>query len=66
MRTFFAEAKADDGTPVTVEYQYENDAARITAAERTADQHAVDLTEDERERIETWINEHRFFDDHAE
>ena len=67
MRTYFTEAKTDDGTPITVEYNYDRDEqVAITHAARTADDHPVTLTDDERERIEAWIAEHRFFDDHAE
>jgi hypothetical protein len=52
---------------ITVEYFYDRlRQPSIESAKRCADHHPVKLTDAERERIETWINEHRFFDDHAE
>lgn len=67
MRTFFADAETDEGVKITVEYYYDRfDGVTIESAQRREDGAPVELTDSEGERIETWINEHRYFDDHAE
>lgn len=65
MRTFSADAETDDGAKITVEYHYERAEAVIDSAKRKGDEHPVTLTDSERERIETWIYEYRFFDDYG-
>ena len=75
MRTFFQTFQTwGDGRPLTdkaretdvgVEYHYEDGLPVITNS-YLLDGVFVALDEDELDRMEAWISEHRYLDDHAE
>lgn len=65
-QSFFQDFKRDDGSPVTVEYHYEDGGfcPCIEKAWREPSGQDVLLTQDEDNRMCDWIMENRWFSDH--
>jgi hypothetical protein len=65
-QSFFQDFKRDDGSPVTVEYHYEDhgNCACIEKAWREPLGHDVMLTQEEDGRMCEWIMENRWHSDH--
>jgi len=73
MQTFFQDFTRDDGTLICVEYGYGDLGAHVMFEDawRKADEHMedaprIELSDDERDRFEAWIMEHRWHDDHMD
>jgi hypothetical protein len=71
-QTFFQDFKTDNDDPVTVEYGYEADGCVcIVQAWREPQELGdvaidVKLTDNEEQRMCTWIAEHRYWSDHED